>query len=77
MLISKRPELFLPNGWPTYFHRAKGINIWSENVMYQDFCSMGVGTNVLGYGNNRVDNAVKKIIDNGNMSTLNSRKISN
>ena len=74
MLISKRPELFLPNGWPTYFHRAKGINIWSENVMYQDFCSMGVGTNVLGYGNNRVDNAVKKIIDNGNMSTLNSKE---
>ena len=38
---------------------------------------MGVGTNVLGYGNNRVDNAVKKIIDNGNMSTPTPRKISN
>ena len=32
---------------------------------------MGIGTNVLGYGNNKVDQAVKKIISYGNMSTLN------
>ena len=72
MLISKRPELFLPLGWPTYFKKAKGIKIWSEKKVYQDFCSMGVGTNILGYGNNRVNDAVKRIIKNGNMSTLNA-----
>ena len=72
MLISKRPELFLPSGWPTYFNKAKGIKIWSQKKVYQDFCSMGIGTNLLGYGNQRVDNAVKKIIRDGNMSTLNS-----
>ena len=59
MLISKRPELFLPSGWPTYFNKAKGIKIWSQKKVYQDFCSMGIGTNLLGYGNQRVDNAVK------------------
>ena len=32
---------------------------------------MGVGTNILGYGDPKVDNAVKKIIREGNMSTLN------
>ncbi len=74
MLISKRPELFLPLGWPTYFEKAKGIKIWSERKIYHDFCSMGVGTNLLGYGNVKVDNAVKKIIQNGNMSTLNSHE---
>ena len=72
MLISKRPELFLPLGWPTYFTKAKGIKIWSEKKIYQDFCSMGVGTNLLGYGDSRVNEAVKKIIKNGNMSTLNA-----
>ena len=75
MLISKRPELFLPLGWPTYFKKAKGIKIWSEKKIYQDFCSMGVGTNLLGYGNSRVNEAVKKIIKNGNMSTLNAERI--
>ena len=33
---------------------------------------MGVGTNLLGYGDSRVNEAVKKIIKNGNMSTLNA-----
>ena len=32
---------------------------------------MGVGTNTLGYGHHEVDDAVRKTIDNGNMSTLN------
>ena len=74
MLISKRPELFLPKGWPTYFDKAKGIKIWNKNKLFYDFCSMGVGTNLLGYCNNRVDAAVKKSINNGNMSTLNSKE---
>ena len=32
---------------------------------------MGIGTNILGYGNQEVDEAVRSVIDNGNMSTLN------
>ena len=27
-LLSKRPEMFLPNYWPTYFAKASGINVW-------------------------------------------------
>ena len=30
-LFSKRPELFLPNKWPTYFKKAKGCFIWDLN----------------------------------------------
>ena len=32
---------------------------------------MGVGTNILGYSNSIVDNAVKKVIEKGTMSSLN------
>ena len=28
MLLSKRPELTLPNFWPTYYSKAKGIFVW-------------------------------------------------
>ena len=33
---------------------------------------MGVGTNILGYANTEIDNQVKRFIDFGNISTLNS-----
>ena len=28
MLLSKRPELFLPEGWPAYYSKAKGCKVW-------------------------------------------------
>ena len=28
MLLSKRPEMFLPENWPSYFSKAKGCKIW-------------------------------------------------
>jgi len=71
-LISKNPNVFLPNGWPTYFTKSKGCNIWDlNNKKLIDMSLMGVGTNILGYCNTEVDNAVKKNIDFGNMTTLN------
>ena len=27
-LLSKRPELYLPSYWPTYYKKAKGCYIW-------------------------------------------------
>jgi len=72
MLLSKRPEMFLPNLWPSYFSKAKGCKVWDlENNSFQDFSLMGVGTNTLGYGNEEIDNAVIDSIKLGNMSTLN------
>ena len=72
MLFSKRPELFLPDIWPSYFSKAKGCNIWDlENKKFYDVSLMGVGTNSLGYSNVKVDNAVLNTIKRGNMSTLN------
>lgn len=72
MLLSKRPEMFLPEMWPSYFSKAKGCEVWDlDSNKYYDCSIMGIGTNVLGYGNKKVDNAVRKVISNGNMSTLN------
>ncbi len=72
MLLSKRAELFLPDLWPSYFSRAKGCHIWDLNGRKLiDLSIMGIGTNILGYGNKEVDNAVKDTVNKGNLSTLN------
>ena len=72
MLLSKRPEMYLPNKWPTYYSRAKGCYIWDmDNVKYTDLSLMSVGTNIMGYANSKIDNAVIKSIKKSNMSTFN------
>jgi len=72
MLLSKRPEMFLPEKWPTYFSRAKGCEVWDlSGRKYLDMSIMGIGTNLLGYGQAEVDDAVRNVVEMGNMSTLN------
>lgn len=72
-LLSKRSEQFLPDQWPSYFKKAKGVDIWDlDNNHYVDMSIMGVGSCVLGYADDDVDEEVKKVIDVGSMSTLNS-----
>ena len=72
MLLSKRPEMFLPEQWPAYFSKAKGCRIWDlDGREYVDMSIMGVGTNTLGYGHSEVDDAVREAVANGNMSSLN------
>lgn len=71
MLLSKRPEMFLPEQWPSYFSKAKGCKVWDlDGNELIDVCIMGIGTNTLGYGNDEVDAAVMQTIKNGNMSSL-------
>jgi len=70
-LLSKRAEMFLPEGWPTYFDHAKGCTVWDlDGNAYADVGFMGIGTNILGYGHPAVDEAVRAVIDKGNLSTL-------
>jgi glutamate-1-semialdehyde 2,1-aminomutase len=72
MLLSKRAEMFLPEQWPAYFSKAAGCRVWDlDGNEYVDMSIMGIGTNILGYGNSEVDAAVHATIDAGNMSTLN------
>ncbi len=72
MLLSKRAEMFLPGQWPAYFSKAKGCEVWDlEGNKYTDMSIMGIGTNTLGYGHPKVDEAVMRTVRAGNMSTLN------
>ncbi len=72
MLLSKRPEMFLPDFWPSYYSKSKGCNVWDlDNNKFIDMSIMGIGTNILGYGNDKVDAAVLETVNSGNMSTLN------
>lgn len=72
MLLSKRPEMFLPDNWPSYFSKSKGDKVWDlDGNQFTDMSIMGIGTNTLGYGHDEVDEAVMQTVINGNMSTLN------
>ena len=72
MLLSKNPDRHLKSFWPVYYKSAKGCMIKDyDNNTYTDLYLMGVGTNILGYSNREIDNAVKKSISSGNMSSLN------
>ena len=72
-LLSKRPETFLPNLWPTYYQKAKGVEVWDlDNNKLIDMSYSGIGACILGYADDDVNNAVKQAIDNGSMCTLNS-----
>lgn len=71
-LLSKRSEQFLPEHWPSYYEKAKGIQIWDlDGNRFVDFSLMGVGACILGYADDYVDKAVKEAINKGSMTTLN------
>ena len=71
-MLIKRPEMFLPDIWPSYYSKASGCIVTDlEGNNFIDMSIMGIGTNLLGYGHNYVDQAVLNVIKNGNMSTLN------
>lgn len=72
-LLSKRVEMLLPEQWPAYFKKAKGAEITDlDGNKYIDMSLMGVGANILGYADSDVNQAVAKVVEDGNMSTLNS-----
>ena len=72
-LLSKRPEMFLPENWPAYYSKAKGCHVWDlDGNKYMDASYMGIGANVLGYCDDDVDAAVLECIRKGSMCTLNA-----
>tara|TARA_E500000178_G_scaffold347426_1_gene400718 strand:- start:1926 stop:3965 length:2040 start_codon:yes stop_codon:yes gene_type:complete len=72
MMLSKRPEMFLPGLWPTYFSKSKGCYVWDlDGKKFIDLATMSVGTNILGYSNKTIDSFVIKSIKKGNMTSLN------
>jgi len=71
-LLSKRSEMFLPDQWPSYYSKAKGVEIWDlDGKKYTDMSIMGVGACILGYADNDVNAAVHAAVDKGSITTLN------
>lgn len=71
-LLSKRPEMFLPEYWPSYYSRASGVEVWDlDGGKYIDMSYNGIGACILGVADPDVDSAVKAAIEAGSMSTLN------
>ncbi len=72
-LLSKRPEMFLPEHWPAYYRSARGIEVVDlDGRSYRDMSLMGIGACALGYADPDVDSAVKEAVDRGSMCTLNA-----
>ncbi len=71
-LLSKRPEMILPDQWPAYYARARGVETWAlDGTKYIDMSTSGIGACVLGFADPDVDSAVHSAIDSGSMASLN------
>jgi glutamate-1-semialdehyde aminotransferase len=71
-LLSKRPEMFLPDEWINYYESAKGCEVIDiDGNKFIDMISMGIGACILGYADEDVNKAVKDAIDKANMTSLN------
>ena len=72
-LLSKRPEMFLPDQWPSYYSKAQGCFVWDLNgKKYCDVTISGIGACLLGFADPDVNEAVKKTVDSGSIATLNA-----
>lgn len=72
-LISKRPDRHVPDLWPPYFAKSKGCKLWDlDGNEFFDFSYMGLGSSLLGYCDDFVDEAVRKAVSDGVSSTLNA-----
>lgn len=72
-LFSKRPEMFLPEFWPSYYAKSKGCEVWDmDGRKYTDMSYMGIGCCPLGYADEDVNAKVAEAIGKGNVTTLNA-----
>ena len=71
-LLSKRPDMFSSGVWPGYYKKAKGAEVWDlDDNKYIDMSIGGIGANILGYCDPDVNEAVIKVIADGNSCSLN------
>jgi glutamate-1-semialdehyde aminotransferase len=71
-LLSKRPEMFAPDVWPSYYSKAKGCRVWDlDGREFIDMSIMAVGACILGFADDEVDDAVVTAIRSGVNSSLN------
>jgi len=70
-LLSKRPEMFAPDIWPSYYKEASGTKVIDlDGREFIDMSIMSVGASILGYSDKDVDKEVIKSIKKGVTSSL-------
>ena len=70
-LLSKRPEMFLPENWPSYYTRARGVEVWDVDGLRYGYELYGNRRLHPGVCRPECNMAVKLAIENGSMCTLN------
>ena len=71
-LLSKRSDMFLPGQWPSYYKKAKGVEVWDlDGNKFIDMSIMGIGACILGYADEDVNKAVIEAVNDCSMNTLN------
>ena len=72
-LLSKRPDRYAPDIWPSYFSSCSGVNVVDlDGNNYTDMAQMGIGSAILGYAHPELTNAVSEVIKEGVNCTLNA-----
>jgi glutamate-1-semialdehyde 2,1-aminomutase len=67
---SKRPETFVKGVFPTHIERGQGAYLWDHSgKKYLDFVC-GLGANILGYGNDVVNQAISSQLRHGASHSL-------
>lgn len=71
---SKRPESLIKGVYPTHLKKGRGCYVWDHNgKKYIDFIT-GLGTNLLGYANDTINEAVFSALREGNLFSLGSEQ---
>ena len=71
-LLSKRPERYTPDIWPTYFSRCSGVKVTDlDGNCYTDMAQMGIGSAILGYAPDELTESVCNAAKSGVNCTLN------
>lgn len=72
-LLSKRPDRYVPDLWPTYYSQSSGVEVTDmDGNTYIDMAQMGIGTAILGYSHPELTEAVCSATKSGVNCTLNA-----
>jgi glutamate-1-semialdehyde 2,1-aminomutase len=72
-LLSKRPDRYAPDIWPTYYRSSHGVSVIDlDGNCYIDMAQMGLGSSILGYSNSELIDSVSDAIRQGVNCTLNA-----
>jgi glutamate-1-semialdehyde 2,1-aminomutase len=72
-LLSKRPDRYGPDIWPSYFSKSSGVTVVDlDGNAFIDMAQMGIGSSILGYANSELTNAVTEVLKDGVNCTLNA-----